>query len=379
MTRRKGVARTYSAGQKGRNRVRLFADPRSGLLYLEYQDCGKKTRTALQHRNFDAGRRQADDLAAQLAGVSGAPRQRMSLAQLFSAYLQEKSPNKAAGTRSHDRRALGLIQQVIGAGKDPLELTHRDAEAYVKARKHMGDRRQGRRNGQALGSRGIEQDVKLFQAVLNWAVSASWLDHNPLRGFRLKATTSPKRPSITHEEYQALVAVSEAISPTFALALVLAHETGHRVGALTKLRWSDIDLCRGVIRWRSETDKIRHEHETPISPTLAPASEAAWAARPEEADGWVLPSPRNPAAPASRHLMRQWWERAERRAGLRHKDGRGWHCLRRKFATDLKGIPLVDLSNLGGWRDTQTILKCYQQADESTMRAALASRSALNS
>jgi hypothetical protein len=61
----------------------------------------------------------------------------------------------------------------------------------------------------------------------------------------------------------------------------------------------------------------------------------------------------------------------EKLAGVGHEAGRGCHGLRRKFATDLKHIPLKDLCALGGWKDPQTVLKCYQQPDAVTMRRAL--------
>ncbi len=57
--------------------------------------------------------------------------------------------------------------------------------------------------------------------------------------------------------------------------------------------------------------------------------------------------------------------------------GLGWHSLRRKFATELKHTPLKDLCYLGGWKEPQTILKCYQRPDESTMREALEVRKPL--
>ena len=72
--------------------------------------------------------------------------------------------------------------------------------------------------------------------------------------------------------------------------------------------------------------------------------------------------------------MRDWWYRAEDLAGIEHVKGMGWHSLRRKFATELKNVPLKDLCHLGGWKDPQTILKCYQRPDERTMRAALEQR-----
>ena len=36
----------------------------------------------------------------------------------------------------------------------------------------------------------------------------------------------------------------------FRVALVLAHETGHRIGAICKLRWTDIDFEDRVSRER---------------------------------------------------------------------------------------------------------------------------------
>ena len=61
-------------------------------------------------------------------------------------------------------------------------------------------------------------------------------------------------------------------------------------------------------------------------------------------------------------------------AGIPHQAGLGWHSLRWKFATELKHIPLKDLCYLGGWKEPQTVLRCYQQPDVATMRGALAGR-----
>ncbi|MEJ2548706.1 MAG: hypothetical protein P8125_12990 [Gemmatimonadota bacterium] len=67
----------------------------------------------------------------------------------------------------------------------------------------------------------------------------------------------------------------------------------------------------------------------------------------------------------------------EKLANLERVSGLGWHGLRLKFATELRGASLKDLSQLGGWKVPQTILKCYQSADEESMRAALAERRVL--
>ena len=76
----------------------------------------------------------------------------------------------------------------------------------------------------------------------------------------------------------------------------------------------------------------------------------------------------------SRSLVRDWWNRAEVLAGLEPKRGRGWHSLRRKFASDLMDQPLKVLCELGGWKTAQTVLQCYQRADEDQLRKALDDR-----
>lgn len=91
-------------------------------------------------------------------------------------------------------------------------------------------------------------------------------------------------------------------------------------------------------------------------------------------DAPVMPSSKAPSKGPSRHLMRDWWKRAEKLARLEPRRGRGWHALRRKFGSDLMHLPLKVLSELGGWKEPQTILKCYQHPDQDQLAAALRTR-----
>ncbi len=88
----------------------------------------------------------------------------------------------------------------------------------------------------------------------------------------------------------------------------------------------------------------------------------------------MLPELRHPSKALCRVRVCRWWKTAETLAGLEPKRGRGWHSLRRKFATDLMELPLKVLCELGGWKNAQTVLGCYQQADEGQLRKALESR-----
>lgn len=154
----------------------------------------------------------------------------------------------------------------------------------------------------------------------------------------------------------------------------MAHETGHCIGAVRLLRWSDIDLERSPVRWRAENDKTGFEPVTPLADAAVAALKASRRQGGAIGESWVLPAVNDATAPVSRHLVRDWWERLEPAAGLARVPGRGWHALRRQFASELKHTPSRDPCELGGWKSLQTIVKCYQRPDEVTMREALANR-----
>jgi hypothetical protein len=59
---------------------------------------------------------------------------------------------------------------------------------------------------------------------------------------------------------------------------------------------------------------------------------------------------------------------------LEHESGGAWHAFRRGWATARKPYPLKDVAAAGGWRDTATLLRCYQHADpESTLAVVMGS------
>jgi integrase len=173
-----------------------------------------------------------------------------------------------------------------------------------------------------------------------------------------------------------MLEAAPTVSSSMYTLLVLANETGHRINSIRLLRCPDINFQANTIRWRGDQGKIGHEHVTPMVEAATSAllrERGRWCGK---GDGphWVFPAPGDPTQPMSRHLARDWWERTEKAAGIARVSGRGWHSLRRKFVTELKGASLKDLCALGGWKAHNTILKCYQQPDPDAMRFALENR-----
>ena len=122
-----------------------------------------------------------------------------------------------------------------------------------------------------MSDRTIEYDLKFLLAVLNWAARSRdeegrlLLESNPLRGLKTPKQKNPARVLLTDAEYEALLNVSLQMDWRFRVALVIVHETGHRIGAIRQLRWSDINMERRTIRWRAEHEKTGHEHRTPVT------------------------------------------------------------------------------------------------------------------
>lgn len=142
------------------------------------------------------------------------------------------------------------------------------------------------------------------------------LNRNPLKGLPIPTESNPRRAVIVAEQVEKLEQAARTIGPAAELLLVLAHETGHRIGAVRQLRWSDIDLDAQRITWRAEHDKVGREHVTPLSAGAVAALAAARRRHQAIGDVWVFRSHGDGAKPWSRFYVRQVWDRLATAAGI---------------------------------------------------------------
>ena len=120
MARTKPIRRSYGAGEWGRNRVRVFPDPKTGLFQIEWRENGRRLTRSLKHRDWRRAKRQADEFAAGYLGPeihrkAEAEPEPLTLETLFDIYGEEVTPTKRGQSRLHDRAAmrmfLGLLRQ----------------------------------------------------------------------------------------------------------------------------------------------------------------------------------------------------------------------------------------------------------------------------
>ena len=178
----------------------------------------------------------------------------------------------------------------------------------------------------------------------------------------------PRRPMISGDTVKELYNVAHKVSPLLPLLIVLMDTTGRRLSSVAGLRWDDFDFERKTIRWRPELDKRRKSWVTPMPLSAESAIMRFRSEHPSIGTALVFPAPKDPARPISKYLASKWLLKAYEFADVAREPGGLWHPFRRKWATERKKYPLRDVAAAGGWSDTQTLLVCYQQPDEATLR-----------
>ena len=376
---------SYKAGEKGRNRVRVYEDRARSVIFAEFYERvpgtsdERRTRLSLGHLDQEAAKQYADDLAARFRKEAPALASELTLAQLFDTYEREVTPFKSVGKQQHDRRTRRLFERCWGQASLVKNLDRRDWDRFIRLRRSGQLRPERGYHKGRIGDRQLEYDLRFLLAVCNWALTVRedgrpLLTVHPFRGFPVPAEQNINQPVTSEKEIAAMRVAAAQVDPLCPLYLELTYATGHRCMAVGRLQWNDVDLGRGMVHWPADHDKMGFEHIVPLDEL---ALELLRTHRRRNTlsfgNAWIFPSPSDSSQPISRHLVRDWWKRLERAANIPHIRGRGWHSLRRRFATDLDHLPLKQLMDLGGWRTAASVIR-YQKPTTEQLRSGLRSR-----
>lgn len=387
-TRTKHGGWTRSFGEPGM-RVRLFQNRRGGTFYRAVWVPGRGRDVAsLGTEDRDEAERHGRALlAALLEGTPMVEQSVVTLEALWDRYRRE-APTFAACTKTTRQDAAGRADVLLGFFGTEFEvatLTEHDVRRYEAARRPGGIAGRSGRKTRLVRARTVDADLVLLNTMLRWATTVRepngerWLKENPLAGIRRPREPNPQRPIATWERFvktrEAMRALAEDATTEgererwieMELALVLAEGTGRRLSAIRQLRWDDIDLEHGSIRWRAEADKKRRENVVPM-PSRLGGQILRFPMQVGTSTGWIFARESDGAEPMDRHLFDKWLAVAERRAKLPKLQGGLWHPYRRKWATERKHLPLKDVAAAGGWQDVETLLECYQQPDHDTLQ-----------
>jgi integrase len=173
---------------------------------------------------------------------------------------------------------------------------------------------------------------------------------------------------LSFDEAEALVAAADAEWRTIIL---VAWQTGLRLGELRGLRWQDVDLKVGrltvnqaVSRKVIGTPKSNKAREVPLTTRVR----AALVNHQHDLGELVFCRPDGGVLPVG-HLRWPLW-RACDRAGIRRL---GWHALRHTFASHLvmRGVPIVAVQELLGHSTVEMTMR-YAHLSPNVLRTAIA-------
>jgi len=245
-----------------------------------------------------------------------------TLSEIAEDFLRYSKNNKRSYTRD-----LTLVKNLRSffSNRNIEEITPNLIERYKK--KRLSD--DGRKPAT------VNRELAALKCMFNWAIKNGKMTVNPMKKIKMLKENNTRLRFLSKEEAQALV---NNCPPHLRRVVITALLTGMRRGEILGLKWSDVDMTRGIITLRNtKSGMIRY---IPISSQLAKVlSECV-----DSSDGEYVFCSRN-RRPYKK--MDNFFQKVVERAGL--KDFR-FHDLRHTAASYMvmAGIDLVTVKEILG-------------------------------
>lgn len=402
MTRRKrqGRGECWSAafGRRGET-VTVYERTPGGILWARVFDPELRRRgtrcpyrrVSLKHRDKKAAGKWALAQAHELAeGLSALRRATPTADRILDLYLQHATPDKGESRQGHDRRCAAMWKRILGSRKDLSTIRRQEWDSFIADRTSGTINPAGERISEAtrrpVRARTVVVDLDWLRCVIRWAClwqtqdGVYLMSQDPTRGYKRPKVKNVRRPVATTDRYEAIRGVSDQVMMeqrwdgkrtayrSYLSELVdLAYHTARRINAICCLTYADLRLDdgqHGSVRWPGDRDKEGETFTTPMNPEARRAIDRILRDRPGIGAVPLFPSPTDRTRPLPTRQAHTWLHRAETLAELEPQEGSLWHAYRRGWATARKHLPDVDVAKAGGWKTTEVLKLCYQQATD---------------
>ena len=364
---------SYTAGKKGKNRVRAYEREPGGDLYIEWHE--PRTDAAGAHvvdpnTGIPLTRRKRESLAANgITTYAQAVVKAEELAALIDKFGSEPSraaaatteaskPAEAAAKRSIPagpvtlKALLDLYDTEVIALREPetqrgyrvaarMFLAYFGADAVVERycdRAHRPVTELGptqyrawmraREEGSIPGFRTrcmrqtIISNFRFLKQVFEWGTTERddgppILVRNPWRKFEPPSEDNPSRPEMTADLHQRITAAAR--DWRMALIMEICRETRRRMNSVRNLELDMINLDAMEITWVRRFDKARKTRTTVITHRTADAVRLALELRKGarvDASPWLFPAPRDPSRPVGKSTLQRWMMATRRELGI---------------------------------------------------------------
>lgn len=214
--------------------------------------------------------------------------------------------------------------------------------------------------------------VRILSSAMSWAEEAGLRPpgSNPAK-IRLKGTRRRERLFSDAEvaRLQSAISALEAegkIRPPVALGLRLLFETGCRASEVGELRWSNVDLEVGVLRWPDSKTGFLSKPITPAARALLKKADRIVGI------DWVCPST-SPKKHLRVETLEGGFERAMKRAKVVANENATLHLVRHWFASKIytdKTIPLPVQMAIVGHKSVSTAMRYAHVRPDEVAKAA---------
>ena len=164
--------------------------------------------------------------------------------------------------------------------------------------------RKERHKQKRLSETTLNRDVEVIRHVLFWAVEERVLPANPLARTRLPRARRIKRPILSIQEEELLLAVA---APHLRRIIICALDTGMRRGEILSQRLEDVDLFRKVLLVSKSKTAEGEAREIPLTERLFKLLKSE-----SKPDGLIFTFGDRPI-----HAVKTTWRTAVRKSGIR--------------------------------------------------------------
>jgi hypothetical protein len=325
----------YSVGHKGISRVTVFEREDSSCLYVEWWDddgrhkqalktvlgqpvTDQDTATEIADRMSKAQERKRNQQAAEMLGLP-TPR---SLEELFAEMHAARSGRWSEGyTRDQERYRTFWLDRLgdVVLTRTNAAVVERIVRREVEARRKDPRRRNWSARTQGAALRYIVDAYSYAERKLKWI--------EPKHNLSAVDIPAPKGRSeaYTLSEARKLLPALETVDWRAGWIGYVSTQTGRRLTAVRTLPrhggWVELHDGYAVLQFPGATDKARNAGQAVVSGDALRLTRYAMLR-------WDTPT---------LDECRRWIRKAERAAGVPYRPRRGWHGLKRLYATLAKG------------------------------------------
>ena len=178
------------------------------------------------------------------------PSAHLTVAEILHRWFEAEQPGWSP---AHAAQTLRIIEQRIVPKFGSAQAGELRAPAIEAWLAHLS--KAGRQDGGGLSDGQVHKTKIILAAAYADAVRLGDLPHSPMLVVRVRKGRrtdrgQDRRTSHTVADLWPMVAAAEEFRPGFGVFVHLAIITGARRGELLALRWADIDLDGGSVRWR---------------------------------------------------------------------------------------------------------------------------------